>query len=71
MNKEADTNTGLQSQVQVTKSAHISSYSMHTYALAPILDAPPLRFVVLILMTGARRPVIRLKAEQSASPVPL
>ena len=32
--------------------------------------APPADEVVAILMTGARMPVMRLKAEQTASPVP-
>lgn len=42
-----------------------------TYASGLIEEVDPSRLVVVILTTGARIPVIRLKAEQSASPVPL
>lgn len=40
------------------------------YTLGPTLAAVPSLFVVTILMTGAKMPVIRLNEEARASPVP-
>ena len=42
-----------------------------THALGLIDEVDPSLLVVAILTTGARIPVMRLNAEQSASPVPL
>lgn len=67
MNSDADTNTGLR-RAKLEPNLNIC---YHTHAFAPMLDALPSRFVEVILITGAKIPVIRLKAEHSASPVPL
>lgn len=64
---DAETNTGL-----LTHECRIKRKKAGlTYAFGLIDDIDPSRLVVTILTTGASMPVMRLNAEQSASPVPL
>lgn len=65
---DAETNTGLP---VLTHECRTRERKGLTYAFGLIDDVDPSRLVVTILTTGASMPVMRLNAEQSASPVPL